>query len=94
MAVRIEKDTLVSEPTNDPNIFKVTVDATKDGVEKQDPKIHRVTVFWNKNTSPDTIRALVSKEIPDTTVQDTLRAAIGETVIKIKGTVGDIIDTK
>lgn len=84
MAIRVEKRSIRLTPTSDPNIMQVDADVTRDGPEKQKPKIEHVSVLWNVTTPKDgikeTIREALKKKNKDT-LEDEVKDIIGETII-------------
>lgn len=83
MAIRIERKSLTVTPTHDPNIVKIEAEVTTDEAGKKNPKMERVEVFWNINTPFDTVKSEMAKKVKGNTLQDTLRAALGENVLGV-----------
>ena len=85
MKIRIEQSTLTATPTGDPLVFRIEADVTTDGPEVPNPTFSRVGTLWNKNTPKEKISALLEAAIPPNptaAIQEDLRAALGEAIIK------------
>lgn len=81
MPLRIEEKTLTATPTEDPLIYRVDADVTKDGPEILTPRMYHVSVLWNTTTPRTNLREAMRLAIKESTVQYDLRAAIGEAIL-------------
>lgn len=68
MTIRIDKESFRVEETNHEKVLRITAKVTKDDVSVQNPKIHQVSVLYNRGAPADQLVSDLEAAIP---VEDT-----------------------
>jgi hypothetical protein len=81
MALRIERNSIITTPTQDPSVVLVDADVTRDEEGTENPTMVHVSVLWNITTPRSVLKDAMRAAIRENAIQADLRATIGEEVV-------------
>jgi hypothetical protein len=83
--IRMEKESIKVTPTEDPLVYVVRAEVTKDDSKVADPKLYPVEFRWNVNTGDEGILAKAQEalsKISPAEIEANVKASIGESIRK------------
>ncbi len=83
--IRLEKESIKVSPTEDPLVYVVRAEVTKDDSKVADPKLYPVEFRWNVNTGDAGILAKAHEalsKISPAEIEANVKAALGESIRK------------
>lgn len=83
--IRLEKESIKVIPTEDPLVYVVRAEVTKDDSKVADPKLYPVEFRWNSNTGNEGILAKAQEALSKITpaeIETNIKASLGESIRK------------